>query len=81
MKELLKWWMARLARSSTLGQSMVTCRDGMVRALEVIRYVPEAWYNLISVEVLDEKECRIQVQQDVIMVSQGNKVILKGEKY
>jgi len=30
--------------------------------------------------VLDEEECQIQVQQDVITVSQRDKIIQKGEK-
>ena len=52
----------------------------MVRALEAIQYVPEERYNLISIRVLDEEGCRIQVQQGVITVSQGDRVILEGEK-
>jgi len=39
----------------------VTCRDGTVHALEVVCYVPEARYNLISIEMLDEEGCWIQV--------------------
>ena len=53
----------------------------MVRALEAVRYVPEVWYNLISIRVLGEEGCRIQVQQGVITVSQGDRVILEGENY
>ena len=41
---------------------------------------PQARYNLISIRVLDEEECRIQVQKSVIIVSQGDMVILEGEK-
>ena len=37
----------------------VTKIDGMIHALEAIRYVLEAWYNLISIRVLDEEECLI----------------------
>ena len=37
-------------------------RDRTVHALEAVLYVPEAWYNLISIRVLDEEGCRIQVQ-------------------
>ena len=37
-------------------------RDGTVRALEAVWYVPKARYNLISIRVLDEEGCRIQVQ-------------------
>jgi len=44
------------------GTVKVTERDGMVRTLEVVRYVPEARYNLISIRVIDKEECRIQVQ-------------------
>ena len=40
-------------------------RDGTVRALEAVRYVPKAQYNLISIRVLDEEGCRIQVQQGI----------------
>ena len=58
----------------------VTERDMMVHALEAVRYVPEAHYNLISIRVLDEERCQIQVQQDVVTVSQRDRVILKGEK-
>ena len=58
----------------------VTRRDGIVHALEAVRYVREAQYNLISIRVLDEEGYHIQVQQGVVTVSQGNKVILKREK-
>ena len=58
----------------------VTGRDGIVRTLEAARYVPEARYNLISIRVLDEEGCQIQVQQGVVTVSQGDRIILKGEK-
>ena len=48
--------------------------------MEAVRYVPEVRYNLISKCVLDEKGYKIQVQQGVVTVSQGDRVILKGEK-
>ena len=44
------------------GTVNVTCKDETVRTLEGVQYVPEARYNLISIEVLDEEGCRIQVQ-------------------
>jgi len=37
-------------------------RDRTMRALKAVRYVPEAWYNLIFIGVLDEEGLRIQVQ-------------------
>ena len=40
----------------------VTERNGTVRVLKAIRYVPEARYNLISIRVLDEEGCQIQMQ-------------------
>jgi len=58
----------------------VTERDGTMRALEAVRYVLEAHYNLISIGLLDKEGCRIQVQQGVVTVSRGDRVILKGEK-
>jgi len=48
--------------------------------MEVVRYVPEARYNLLSIRVLDEEGYWIQVQQGVVTVSQGDTVILEGEK-
>jgi len=44
------------------GTVKVTGRDEIVRALKAVRYVPEARYNLISIRVLNEEGCRIQVQ-------------------
>ena len=58
----------------------VTGRDGTVRALEAVRFAPKAQYNLMFIRVLNEKGYQIQVQQGVITVSQGDRVILKGEK-
>ena len=37
------------------GTVKVTGRDGTVRALEAVRYVPEARYNLICIRVLNEE--------------------------
>ena len=55
-------------------------RDGMVHVLEAVLYIPEARYNLISICVLHKEGCRVQVHQGIITVSQGDRVILKGEK-
>ena len=44
------------------GTVKITERDGRVRALEAIQYVLEARYDLISIGVLDEEGCLIQVQ-------------------
>jgi len=44
------------------GTITVTRRNGTVRALEAVRYVPEARYNLISISILDKEGYRIQVQ-------------------
>ena len=61
------------------GTVNVTCRDGTVCALEAVRYVPEAQYNLISIRILDDEGCQIQVQHDIVTASQGDIGILKGE--
>ena len=44
------------------GTIKVTERDETVHALVVIQCVPEVWYNLLSIRMLDEKGCQIQVQ-------------------
>ena len=62
------------------GTVKVTERDGTVCALEAVRYIPKARYNLISIGVLDEERCRIQMQQGVITVSQEDRIILEGKK-
>ena len=51
-----------------------------MHALEAARYVLEVRYNQISIGVLYEERCQIQVQQGIITVSQGDRVILKGKK-
>ena len=62
------------------GKINVTCGNGMVRALKEVRYVSEVRYNLISIRMLDEEGRMLQVQQGVVTVSQGDMIILKGEK-
>ena len=54
------------------GTVKVTERDGTVCALEAVWYVPEARYILISIGVLDEEGCLIQVQRGVVTISQGD---------
>ena len=44
------------------GTVKVTERDGTVRALEAVQYVPGVCYNLISIKVLDEEGYQIQIQ-------------------
>jgi len=70
-----------------IGTVNVTCRDGTVsgggpicRDGTMSGSGPETWYNLISIGVLDEEGCQIQGQQVVITASQGDRVILEGEK-
>jgi len=41
------------------GTVEVTCRNGTVRALEVVWYILKARYNLIFIRVLDEEGCQI----------------------
>jgi len=62
-----------------IGIVKVTCGDETMRTLEAIQYVSEAWHNLISIGVLGKEGCQIYVQQGVVTVSQGDRVILKGE--
>ena len=58
----------------------MTGRDRMMRALLAVWYVLEARYNLISIRLLDEEGCRTQVQQGVVTVSQGDRIILERKK-
>ena len=51
------------------GTVKVTERDETLCALKVVWYVLETRYNLISIGVLDEEGCRIQVRQDVVTIN------------
>jgi len=62
------------------GTIKITERDETVRVLEAVQYVSEARYNLISIELLDEEGCQIQVQHSVVTVSQRDRVVLEEEK-
>ena len=62
------------------GTIKITERDGTVRALEAVRYVSEAQYNLISIRMFDDEGCQIQVQQGIVKASQGDMVIQEGKK-
>ena len=43
------------------GTVKINVKDGTVRALAKVRYVPKARCNLISMGVLDEEGCRIMM--------------------
>jgi len=79
-KEIIKMVDRSTCKVIDTGIVKVTKRDETVRALEAVRYVQEARYNLISIRVFDEKVCQIQVQQGAVTVSQEDRVILKREK-
>ena len=68
--------MAQLAKSPALGQLRLQKEMGRC----VLWKRSEALYNLISIGVLDEEGRRIQVQQGIVIVNQGDRVILKREK-
>jgi len=51
----------------------VTEREEMMRALKAVQYISKTQCYLISIRVLNEKGGRIQVQQGVVIVSQGEK--------
>ena len=79
-------WTIKMVDSSTCEVTgtrtvNITSRDGKLHALEAVRYVPKARYNLISIGVLNKKGYQIQVQQSIITISQRDGVILEGEKY
>jgi len=63
------------------GTINIAGRNGMVHVLESVRYIPEVWYNLTFIRVLDSEGSQIQVQHRVVTVSQGDRIILKGEKF
>ncbi|MBA0788029.1 hypothetical protein Gotri_025677 [Gossypium trilobum] len=55
-------------------------RDGIIRTLSDVRYVPNLLKNLISLSILDSKGYRINIESIDIKVSHGTLVLLKGKR-
>ena len=62
------------------GTVHIAGNDGAVHTLEEVQYAPKVCMNLISLGVLDQAGCEIQMHKGVITVSKESRVILHGKK-
>ncbi|KAG8488335.1 hypothetical protein CXB51_016384 [Gossypium anomalum] len=62
-----------------IGTVKIRIHDGTIKTLSNVRYVPDLRKNLISLSILDLKECRI-IESSDIKVSRRALVLLKGKR-
>jgi hypothetical protein len=53
--------------------------DGIVRTLTDVRHIPNMSKNLISLGTLDDKGYKYSDGDEVLKVSKGSLIVLKGE--
>lgn len=61
-----------------IGTVQIRTRDGLVRTLSDVRYVPDMKRNLISLSALEDKGCSFSGRGGVLKISHGQLVMLKG---
>lgn len=55
--------------------------DGVERILKEVRFVPEVKRNLISLGTLESCGCTLKSENDVMKVSRGSLVVMKGIRF
>ncbi|KAG8499473.1 hypothetical protein CXB51_005963 [Gossypium anomalum] len=63
-----------------VGTIKVKMFDGVVRTLSDVRHVPELKRNLISLSTLDSKGYRYTAESEVLKISKGSLVVMKGQR-
>ncbi|MFQ6627453.1 hypothetical protein Gotur_004840 [Gossypium turneri] len=63
-----------------IGTVKIKMHDGTIKTLSDVRYVPELRKNIISLSILDLKECKINIELSGIKVSLGALLLLKGKR-
>jgi len=61
-----------------IGTVHIKISDGMVRELKEVRYVPQVKKNLISVGTLKALSHGISIRDDILKMTKGSMVVLKG---
>ena len=56
----------------------ITLFDGMILELKDVRYVPQLHKNLILVRALEAQGLKGTLEEDVLKISSGSLVVLKG---
>ncbi|MBA0787172.1 hypothetical protein Gotri_024973 [Gossypium trilobum] len=63
-----------------IGTVEIRMHDGMIRTLSDVKYISYLRKNLISLNILDLKGCRINIESSNIKVSRGALILLKGKR-
>ena len=63
-----------------IGSVKIQMFDGNIRMLTNVRHIPDMKRNLISLGMMDSKGYRWVVNDGVLQVMAGTKVILKGNR-
>ena len=61
-----------------IGTVLIKMFDGMVQELKEVRYVPQLKSNLISVRSLEALGLEVSIRDDILKMTRGSIVILKG---
>ena len=64
-----------------IGTVCIKLFDDMIRELKDVRYVPQMKKNLISVETLEAQGLRGTLREDILKMSGGSLVVLKGIRH
>jgi hypothetical protein len=66
---------------SRIGSIQIKVHDGTFKTLTNVRYVPKMKRNLISLGTLEVMGFKFSADNGVLKVSQGNRVVLKAERF
>ena len=62
-----------------IGSIQIKMHDGIVRTLADVRHIPDMSKNLISLSTLDAKGYKYSGGDEVLKVSEGSLIVMKGE--
>ena len=63
-----------------IGTICIKMFDGVVRDLTEVRYVPQMKKNIISVGVVESKRLKVTMENDILNITKGSMVEMKGAK-
>lgn len=58
----------------------IKTNDGIVRKIQAVRHVKGVKKNILSIEKLDDLECKVHTEGGILKVVKGNLVVMKAEK-
>ncbi|MBA0613206.1 hypothetical protein Godav_013691 [Gossypium davidsonii] len=73
-------WSCAHKEVTGIGIVHIRINDRTIRTLSNVRHVPDLKKNLISLGILDSKSCRINIESNIINISCGALILMKGKK-